>query len=63
MNWDEPRPAPKAAIMLGEDLKTHGIAELEARIAALEAEITRTRAEISAKRAHTEAAAGLFKLG
>lgn len=61
MDWDEARPKPAAAITIGEDLKRHSVAELEARIAALEAEISRTRTEIGAKKAHNAAASALFK--
>lgn len=61
MDWDEARPAPKAAIAIGEDLSRFSVAELDARIAALEAEIARTKVEIDAKKAHNAAASALFK--
>ena len=61
MDWDEARPKPAAGITIGEDLKRHSVAELEARIAALTAEIERTKAEIGAKKAHNAAASALFK--
>lgn len=61
MDWDDERPRPKRTVTVGEILDTHGIAELEERIAALEAEIARTRAEIDKKRKHEAAASSLFK--
>ena len=61
MDWDEVRQAPGKAVVLGEDLRTHSIAELEARIAALEAEIARVANEIAGKRRHEAAASALFK--
>ncbi|MDX2158572.1 MAG: DUF1192 domain-containing protein [Hyphomicrobiaceae bacterium] len=61
MDWDDARPKPGRSITIGEDLKAHGIAELEARIAALTSEIDRTRAEIAVKKAHSAAAASIFK--
>lgn len=61
MDWDDERPKPKRVVTVGEILDTHGIAELEERVAALEAEIARTRAEIEKKRRHEAAAASLFK--
>lgn len=61
MDWDDVRPQPKKAVVVGDDLKSVGIAELEARVAALEAEIARTRAEIAAKKAISAAANSVFK--
>jgi uncharacterized small protein (DUF1192 family) len=61
MDWDEVKPKPARVITVGEDLKTLGVAELEARIAALAAEIERVRAEIASKRAIGEAARSVFK--
>jgi uncharacterized small protein (DUF1192 family) len=61
MDWDEARHKPQRTIVIGEDLRTLSIAELDARVAALEAEIDRSRAEIATKRAHTAAASSIFK--
>lgn len=61
MDWDDLAPKPKKGIALGEDLKSHSMSELEARIAALQAEIERVQAEIGAKKAHEAAAAAVFK--
>jgi uncharacterized small protein (DUF1192 family) len=63
MDWDEARAKPLRALVVGEDLKTLSVAELEARFATLEAEIERTRTEIASKKAHSAAAASLFKSG
>lgn len=62
MDWDElrPKPAPKG-VMLGEDLSTLSVGELEARIKTLEAEIARVEAELGTKKSHEAAAAALFK--
>lgn len=61
MDWDEIRPKAAKGIVLGEDLTSLGVAELDARIAALSAEIARVEAERAAKKAHEAAAAALFK--
>ncbi|MDX2203515.1 MAG: DUF1192 domain-containing protein [Hyphomicrobiaceae bacterium] len=61
MDWDDIRPKAPKGIVLGEDLKSLSVAELDARIAALEAEIARVGAERAAKKAHEAAAAALFK--
>jgi uncharacterized small protein (DUF1192 family) len=61
MDWDDLKPKPVKAITVGEDLKSIGIAELEARVAALRAEIERVEAEIKSKRSHGEAASAFFK--
>jgi uncharacterized small protein (DUF1192 family) len=61
MDWDEPRPAPSKAVVVGEALGAHSIAELEARIVALTREIERVKEELAAKRAHEAAAAAVFK--
>jgi uncharacterized small protein (DUF1192 family) len=63
MDWDEARAKTQRAIAIGEDLKSLGVAELEARVQALTAEIERTRAEIAAKKAHSAAASSIFKSG
>ena len=62
MDWDDIRPKPAKGIMLGEDLTSLSVGELEARIAALQQEIARVEAERAAKKAHEAAAAALFKL-
>ncbi|MFM9938577.1 MAG: DUF1192 domain-containing protein [Hyphomicrobiaceae bacterium] len=61
MDWDDLKPKPKKTIEIGEDLKTHSIAELTERVAALTAEIERVNAEMARKKAHNAAAEGLFK--
>ena len=59
MDWDEARPRSKAVI--GENLATLSLAELEQRVADLEREITRVKDEIAKKRVHEAAASSLFK--
>jgi uncharacterized small protein (DUF1192 family) len=62
MDWDEIRPPkPATGTVIGENLSTLSVAELEARIAELEREIVRVRAELDAKRRHEDAASALFK--
>jgi uncharacterized small protein (DUF1192 family) len=62
MDWDEIRPPkPTTGTVIGENLSTLSVAELEARIAELEREIVRVRAELDAKRRHEDAASALFK--
>ncbi len=62
MDWDELRPPkPVKGVLLGENLETLSVAELEDRIAALETEILRVCQELTKKRAHDAAAAALFK--
>lgn len=61
MDWDEPKPTPAKAIVVGEDLQRLSVAELDARIAALTREIDRIRDEVRAKKAHEAAAAAVFK--
>ena len=61
MDWDDLKPQPTPAVSLGEDLATHSIGELEARIKALESEIARVQAEHATKKARAAAAASLFK--
>ena len=58
----EDMPNPKPAMVIGENLDTVSVAELEQRILALEAEIARVRAEITKKQAGKAAAAAFFKL-
>lgn len=61
MDWDEVRPKPASGAMVGENLSTLSVSELEARIKDLEREIERVRAELDAKRKHEDAASALFK--
>jgi uncharacterized small protein (DUF1192 family) len=61
MDWDDLKPKAPRGVVLGEDLRSLSVAELDARIAALEAEIARVQAERDAKKAHEAAAAALFK--
>lgn len=61
MDWDEARHKTTKGIIVGEDLKTLSVADLEERITALRNEIGRLEAEIAARRKHESAAAALFK--
>ena len=61
MDADEPLRATADQIILGEDLSTLAIAELEARVSALKEEIARVEVELKKKQAHGAAAASLFK--
>jgi uncharacterized small protein (DUF1192 family) len=61
MDWDDIKPKPATGAMIGENLSTLSVAELETRIAELEREIVRVRAELDAKRRHEDAASALFK--
>lgn len=62
MDWDDVRPKPAAAALaIGQDLSSLGIAELEQRIDALKNEIARIEQELARKRAHEAAASALFK--
>ena len=61
MDWDDLKPRPVKATVLGEDLKTMSLGELEARVRELNAEIVRVEAEIAAKKAHEAAATSLFR--
>lgn len=61
MDWDDVRPKVKPMATIGDNLETHSVAELEARIEAFRSEITRVEAELAKKRAHEAAAAQLFK--
>lgn len=51
----------KPETVIGEDLSTLSVEELEARIAALEGEIVRTKEALQAKVATKSAAEGVFK--
>lgn len=59
--WDEEKPKPSPRSVIGEDLTTLSLAELEARIATLRAEIARTEAEITRKAAQAKLAQDFFK--
>ena len=61
MDWEEAKSKSAKALVVGEDLSTFSVGELDARVAALEAELTRIRREIDSKRARSAAAADLFK--
>jgi len=61
MDWDDVRPKPAMGAMIGDNLSTLSVAELEARIKDLEDEIARVRTELDAKRRHEDAASALFK--
>jgi uncharacterized small protein (DUF1192 family) len=58
----EDMPKPKAKMVIGEDLDSVSVAELEHRILLLEAEIFRVREEIAKKQAGKAAAASFFKI-
>lgn len=61
MDWDEPQKQPSSTIVLGEDLSTQSIEDLETRILALEGEVARCREAIAKKRAQRAAANSVFK--
>ena len=61
MDWDDVRPEPKKGAVIGDNLDTLSVAELEARMSDLEREIARVRAEREKKRRHEDAASALFK--
>jgi uncharacterized small protein (DUF1192 family) len=61
MDWDDIKPKPATGTMIGDNLSTLSVAELEARIKDLEQEIVRVSAELDAKRRHEDAASALFK--
>jgi uncharacterized small protein (DUF1192 family) len=62
MDWDELQPKKAAkGVMLGENLETLSVGELEGRIAALNDEVARVGQELAKKKAHEAAAAALFK--
>ena len=58
---DEDRKKPAAEIVIGEDLATISVDELEERITLLDAEISRIRAEIVSKQASKTSAENFFK--
>jgi uncharacterized small protein (DUF1192 family) len=57
----EDLPRPKMQMVIGENLDTISIAELEHRIVTLDSEITRIRAEIAKKQASKATADNFFK--
>lgn len=61
MDWDEPQQQRKREIVIGEDLSTLSVDELNQRIEALKAEIERLKAERTKKEAHEAAANAVFK--
>jgi uncharacterized small protein (DUF1192 family) len=61
MDWDDIKPKPTTGVMIGDNLSSLSVGELEARIEDLEKEIVRVRAELDAKRKHEDAASALFK--
>jgi uncharacterized small protein (DUF1192 family) len=61
MEWDEVRPKPQKAAVLGEDLQLLSVVDLQARIVQLRAEIVRVEAALATKQAQVAAAAKLFK--
>ena len=61
MDWDDVKPKPAKAIVIGEALDTQSVAELEVRLTALAAEVERVGTEIERKRGQNAAADALFK--
>jgi uncharacterized small protein (DUF1192 family) len=61
MDWDDLQPKKPKSVVVGEDLRHLGLAELKERVAALQAEIARVETEIAAKKAIEAAAAAIFK--
>ena len=62
MDLDDLLPPKKpGGVMIGENLATLSVAELERRIKDLEGEIERVRLELDRKRKHEAAAHSLFK--
>jgi uncharacterized small protein (DUF1192 family) len=57
----EDLPKPKPNMVIGENLETMSVAELELRIKSMEAEIERVSAEIRRKQASKNAADAFFK--
>ena len=58
---DEDRKKPAAELVIGADLASVSVDELEERITLLEAEISRIRAEIVSKQATKASAENFFK--
>jgi uncharacterized small protein (DUF1192 family) len=62
IDLDELMPRkPKVETVLGQDISTLSVKELEERIAALEAEIQRTREALKARASTRSAADSVFK--
>ena len=58
---DEDRKKPASELVIGEDLATISVDELEERITLLEAEISRIKDEIVSKQATRASAENFFK--
>jgi len=61
VSFDEEAPKRKSYLVVGEELATLSIDELEERIAILQAEIARIEAAITAKRESLGVADSFFK--
>jgi len=63
MDWDDivPKTAKGIQVIVGDNLETLSVAELEQRILVFETEIVRVRDELEKKRRHEAAASALFK--
>ncbi|KWT70366.1 DUF1192 domain-containing protein [Hyphomicrobium sulfonivorans] len=63
MDWDDivPKTARGLQVVVGDNLETLSVAELEQRILVFETEIARVRDELEKKRRHEAAASALFK--
>ncbi|MEM1047552.1 MAG: DUF1192 domain-containing protein [Pseudomonadota bacterium] len=59
---DETAPVQKSDHVVGQDLSTLSLEELEERIALMRSEIERLEREIQAKRSTAEAANSVFKM-
>lgn len=60
-SFDEEAPKPTPAPVIGEELATLSISELEERVELLRAEINRIEEAISAKRTSLDVADSFFK--
>jgi len=58
----EDLPKKKTDMVIGENLDSISVAELEQRVVLLDSEIVRLRAEITKKQASKAAAASFFKV-
>ena len=58
---DDEAPKPRLDLVIGEDLSSISVEELEERITTLEGEISRLRAEIVSKRSSMASAESFFK--
>ena len=63
MDFDDLLPTKKtiSGAVIGENLESLSVGELEARVQSLQSEIARVEAELKKKRAHEAAANALFK--